>query len=283
MRERVEAMKAIWTQEEASYHGEHVNFERIWSHPKPAQRPHPPVLVGGDGPGVLDRVLAFGDGWLPNYHRRRGSSSASRSCARAPSARSTSTCFMPADAARARARRGRRRAPRAPLAAVRRPQHRRGRARALGGRDRRAHRRVSAERRRARASPRARVARLATADARGAPAPRADHLRARRRDDLQRGRRREAQAHAGAARGSPTSPPTRASRVLADHYEEDWERAVVGARRRPRARARPRRPPRPRAALHALADRYRALPRTRRRRAAARDRRRALVRLVGVG
>ncbi len=67
MAERVEAMKAIWTQEEASYHGEFVNFDRIWSHPKPAQRPHPPVLVGGLGPTVLDRVLAFGDGWLPNY------------------------------------------------------------------------------------------------------------------------------------------------------------------------------------------------------------------------
>jgi probable F420-dependent oxidoreductase len=67
LRERVEAMKAIWTQEEASYAGEHVAFERIWSYPKPAQRPHPPVLVGGDGPTVLDRVLAFGDGWLPNY------------------------------------------------------------------------------------------------------------------------------------------------------------------------------------------------------------------------
>jgi len=67
MRERVEAMKAIWTAEEASYAGEHVRFERIWSWPKPAQRPHPPVLVGGDGPGVLDRVLAFGDAWFPNH------------------------------------------------------------------------------------------------------------------------------------------------------------------------------------------------------------------------
>jgi probable F420-dependent oxidoreductase len=68
MRERVEAMKAIWTQEEASYAGEHVAFERIWSHPKPVQRPHPPILVGGLGPTVLDRVLAFGDAWLPNYN-----------------------------------------------------------------------------------------------------------------------------------------------------------------------------------------------------------------------
>jgi probable F420-dependent oxidoreductase len=67
MRERVEAMRAIWTQEEASYAGEFVNFEKIWSHPKPLQRPHPPVLIGGVGPTVLDRVLTFGDGWLPNF------------------------------------------------------------------------------------------------------------------------------------------------------------------------------------------------------------------------
>src|SRR5215207_7114428 len=66
MRERVEAMKAIWTQNEASYHGEHVEFDRIWSWPKPVQKPHPPVLVGGNGPKVLDRVVAFGDEWMPN-------------------------------------------------------------------------------------------------------------------------------------------------------------------------------------------------------------------------
>ncbi|HET8980088.1 MAG TPA: LLM class F420-dependent oxidoreductase [Solirubrobacteraceae bacterium] len=67
MQERIEAMKAIWTSDEASYSGEFVNFERIWSWPKPAQRPHPPVLVGGYGETVLDRVLAFGDAWFPNY------------------------------------------------------------------------------------------------------------------------------------------------------------------------------------------------------------------------
>jgi probable F420-dependent oxidoreductase len=67
MRERIEAMKAIWTQDEASYHGTYVNFDRIWSWPKPAQRPHPPVLVGGSGPTTEDRVLAFGDAWFPNY------------------------------------------------------------------------------------------------------------------------------------------------------------------------------------------------------------------------
>jgi len=69
LRERVEAMKAIWTQDEASYAGEHVAFERVWSWPKPAQRPHPPVLVGGNGPTVFDRVLAYGDAWFPNYAR----------------------------------------------------------------------------------------------------------------------------------------------------------------------------------------------------------------------
>src|SRR6476660_741978 len=67
MRERVEAMKEIWTRDEASYSGELVSFDRIWSEPKPAQRPHPPILVGGSGPTVLDRVLAFGDSWFPNY------------------------------------------------------------------------------------------------------------------------------------------------------------------------------------------------------------------------
>jgi probable F420-dependent oxidoreductase len=67
MRERVEAMKEIWTQQEASYSGDFVQFDRIWSEPKPAQRPHPPILVGGSGPTVLDRVLAFGDSWFPNY------------------------------------------------------------------------------------------------------------------------------------------------------------------------------------------------------------------------
>jgi probable F420-dependent oxidoreductase len=66
MRERVEAIKAIWTQDEASYHGRHVDFDPIWCWPKPVQKPHPPVLVGGHGKGVIDRVLAFGDEWLPN-------------------------------------------------------------------------------------------------------------------------------------------------------------------------------------------------------------------------
>jgi probable F420-dependent oxidoreductase len=66
MRERIEAMKAIWTSDEASYHGRYVDFERIWAWPKPAQEPHPPVIVGGNGERVLDRVIAYGDEWMPN-------------------------------------------------------------------------------------------------------------------------------------------------------------------------------------------------------------------------
>ncbi|HJZ34683.1 MAG TPA: TIGR03619 family F420-dependent LLM class oxidoreductase [Solirubrobacterales bacterium] len=65
--ERVEAVKTIWTEHEATFHGEFVNFDRIFCEPKPVQRPHPPVLVGGLGPTVIDRVLAFGDAWFPNW------------------------------------------------------------------------------------------------------------------------------------------------------------------------------------------------------------------------
>jgi probable F420-dependent oxidoreductase len=66
MRQRVEAIKAIWTSDEASYAGRDVTFEQIWSWPKPVQRPHPPVLVAGTGPRVLRRVVAYGDAWFPN-------------------------------------------------------------------------------------------------------------------------------------------------------------------------------------------------------------------------
>ena len=65
LRERVEAMKAIWTEEEASYAGEFVNFERIVSNPKPAQDPHPPVLMGGATDMSLKRVARYCDGWMP--------------------------------------------------------------------------------------------------------------------------------------------------------------------------------------------------------------------------
>ena len=67
MRERIEAMKEIWTKDEATYHGEHVNFDRIWCWPKPIQKPHPPIIVGGDGAGTLPRVVRYGDEWMPIY------------------------------------------------------------------------------------------------------------------------------------------------------------------------------------------------------------------------
>lgn len=65
LRERILAMKQIWTNDEGEYHGKYVDFDPVWSWPKPAQKPHPPILVGGDGPGTFDRVIEYGDGWLP--------------------------------------------------------------------------------------------------------------------------------------------------------------------------------------------------------------------------
>ena len=65
LRERVLAMKEIWTKEEAEFHGEFVNFEKIWAYPKPVQQPHPPIIMGGDGPTTFDRVIEYCDGWLP--------------------------------------------------------------------------------------------------------------------------------------------------------------------------------------------------------------------------
>jgi probable F420-dependent oxidoreductase len=67
MKEYIEAMKQIWTQDEAEYHGAFLSFDPIWSWPKPVQQPCPPVLVGGVGPKVFERVLSYGDAWLPNY------------------------------------------------------------------------------------------------------------------------------------------------------------------------------------------------------------------------
>lgn len=66
MRERVEAVRRIWTEDAAEYHGRYVDFSPIRSWPKPVQHPHPPILIGGEGPRVLERVLAYGDGWAPN-------------------------------------------------------------------------------------------------------------------------------------------------------------------------------------------------------------------------
>jgi alkanesulfonate monooxygenase SsuD/methylene tetrahydromethanopterin reductase-like flavin-dependent oxidoreductase (luciferase family) len=58
-------MKALWTQDEASFHGEMVNFDPVWSYPKPQQRPHPPILLGGETDYTLKRIVEFCDGWFP--------------------------------------------------------------------------------------------------------------------------------------------------------------------------------------------------------------------------
>ena len=65
-RESVLAMKELWTKPEAEFHGRYYNFPPVRSYPKPAQKPHPPVILGGGAKRVLERVVAWGDGWLPN-------------------------------------------------------------------------------------------------------------------------------------------------------------------------------------------------------------------------
>ncbi|MBV8713836.1 MAG: LLM class F420-dependent oxidoreductase [Chloroflexi bacterium] len=67
--ERMRAMQAIWTQDEANFSGRYVNFERIWSWPKPVQKPYPPVLMGGDFGAAIERVIEFGDEWMPHPDR----------------------------------------------------------------------------------------------------------------------------------------------------------------------------------------------------------------------
>lgn len=65
MRERILAMQAIWREEAATFHGDFVNFDTIWSNPKPVQKPNPPVLLGGETDYTLKRVVEYCDGWLP--------------------------------------------------------------------------------------------------------------------------------------------------------------------------------------------------------------------------
>ena len=64
-RERIEAMKAIWTGDEPEYHGEFVNFDPMKQWPKPVQTPHPPIIVGGGFPHAARRAIRYGDGWIP--------------------------------------------------------------------------------------------------------------------------------------------------------------------------------------------------------------------------
>jgi len=65
MREKVLAMKAIWTEDEPEFHGEFVNFDKIWSYPKPVQAGGPPIWIGANSKWVFDRVAEYADGWMP--------------------------------------------------------------------------------------------------------------------------------------------------------------------------------------------------------------------------
>ena len=69
MCERAQAIKTLWREEEPAFHGEFVDFDPVWSYPKPVQAPNPPILIGGESIHTLRRVVEFGDGWLP---RARG-------------------------------------------------------------------------------------------------------------------------------------------------------------------------------------------------------------------
>jgi probable F420-dependent oxidoreductase len=69
MRERVLAMKEIWTKSKAEFHGKHVAFEPIMTWPKPVQKPHPPIHVGGGFPAGAARAVEYGDGWMPIFGR----------------------------------------------------------------------------------------------------------------------------------------------------------------------------------------------------------------------
>ena len=65
-REALEVMKELWTKDEAEYHGKYYNFPAVKSYPKPAQQPHPPIIIGGMARNVLRRIVSHADGWLPN-------------------------------------------------------------------------------------------------------------------------------------------------------------------------------------------------------------------------
>ena len=64
-RESVEAMKELWTKDEAEYHGRYYDFPPVKVFPKPAQKPHPPVFLGGAAQNVFKRVVGWGNGWMP--------------------------------------------------------------------------------------------------------------------------------------------------------------------------------------------------------------------------
>lgn len=107
LRERVLAMKEIWTKEEAEFHGGLVDFDPIWSWPKPAQQPHPPILLGGETDHTLRRVAEFCDGWFPRATatfdpkaQRARLDSAASAAGRDPASLQMTVFRAPADAER---------------------------------------------------------------------------------------------------------------------------------------------------------------------------------------
>jgi probable F420-dependent oxidoreductase len=68
MDEQLAALKQIWTQDQAEFHGKHVDFDPIFLWPKPVQQPHPPIYLGGESPAALRRLATYGDAWLPRAH-----------------------------------------------------------------------------------------------------------------------------------------------------------------------------------------------------------------------
>ena len=73
MRDRVKAVRTLWTEDEAAYDSEFVTFAPAWQWPKPKQSPHPPILVGGSGQTAMKHAIEYGDGWLPMPDKRHGS------------------------------------------------------------------------------------------------------------------------------------------------------------------------------------------------------------------
>jgi probable F420-dependent oxidoreductase len=65
-REALDVMKKLWTEEESEHHGKYFDFPLVRSYPKPAQKPYPPILIGGGAKKVLQRIVDHADGWLPN-------------------------------------------------------------------------------------------------------------------------------------------------------------------------------------------------------------------------
>jgi probable F420-dependent oxidoreductase len=103
-RESILAMKELWTKPEAEFHGTYYDFPRVRSYPKPAQKPHPPVILGGGAKNVLQRVVAWGDGWLPNritpdelYQSRATLDRLAKEAGRDPGAITISVHGQPAD------------------------------------------------------------------------------------------------------------------------------------------------------------------------------------------